>query len=34
MSQFYLLGDMGSGYKEQYKVSEALQKHIGNVSWS
>lgn len=30
MSQFYLLGDMGSGYKEQYKVSEALQKHIGN----
>ena len=26
--EFYLLGDMGSGTKEQYKVSDVLAKHI------
>jgi len=28
MISFYLLGDMGSGYQEQYKVSSAIQKNI------
>ena len=27
-SQFYLLGDMGSGYKEQFLVAKAMKKHI------
>ena len=28
ISQCYLLGDMGSGYKEQFLVSKAMKKHI------
>ena len=30
MKNFYLLGDMGTGNKDQYDVSDALTKHIKN----
>ena len=28
MIQFYILGDMGSGTKDQYEVSKAIKSHI------
>ena len=32
MIEFYILGDMGSGERSQYTVSNALKEHMGNKS--